>query len=438
MGIKKFLCLLIPELSNKYFLFIGFLIGSLFRKSIPGILSDYAFDLNKDKKDFAKEKQEKFFDIVCNILSDLLTGVIHYILIKSDYNNYRKNNNYNNDINDNIEINDNNEIINKKKRNRISLIFNDETSKTKLLYQIIFMISAIDFICQLCFYFGCHANKNIIKNKGISHPIDYLYSFLVIDIVARYIFSRLILKIYFNYHHYLSFILNIIVLLILFIIDLNCKIKNDRNERNYSVLFLIIFLLQYILYSLEDIINKVALIKLFIYPESLLFYKGIFSLAYFFVFVIFIFFLGDLELEINFDFKLLYKIIVRIVFILTNIVRSIYLVKVIDIFTSQHISFLKVLETIILFVYYYFDRLIKEKNEAKYKYAPKYFKNDSVIDLIEINAFLILLFSALIHNEIIIINCTKLKRSTKYFLSIEAELEKYGLLSKNTEISNID
>ena len=431
MAIKKILCLLIPELSNKYYLFIGFLFGSLLRKCIPGIFSDYIFKLNKKKKNFEQEKEEKFFEIVCNILSDLLTGVIHYYLIKNEKNNHHKNNNdnnYNNDINDVNDVNYINEIIGRKKSKRISFIFNDETIKTQLLYQIIFMISFIDFICQLCFYFGCHANRKNI-DKGKSHNIDYLYSFLVIDIVSRYIFSRLILNIHFYYHHYLSFILNFIVLLILFIVDLCIKMKE------YNIFCLLLFLIQYVLYSLEDIINKVALIKLFIYPESLLFYKGIFSLAYFFIFLVFLLLFGDLHIDIHFNIKLLYKILIKICFIIANIVRSIYLVKVIDIFSSQHISFLKVLETIILFVYYYLDYLYKEKNTGKY--VSNYFDTDSLIDLIEINAFLILLISALIHNEIIIVNCYKLKRNTKYFLSIEAELEKYGLLSKTTAISNI-
>ena len=424
MAIKKFLCLLIPELSNKYYLFIGFLIGSLLRKCIPGVLSDYVFELNKKKKNFEQEKEEKFFDIICNILSDLFTGVIHYILIKNENKNHKNSND--NDNND--DNNDINEIIDRTKSKRISFIFNDETIKPKLLYQIIFMISIIDFMCQLCFYFGCHANRINIDN-GNSHNIEYLYSFLVIDIVSRYIFSRLILNIHFYYHHYLSFILNFIVLLILFLVELS---KIDK----YKPLFLLLFLIQYVFYSLEDIVNKVALIKLFIYPESLLFYKGIFSLAYFFVFVLFLFLFGDLSIEIHFNIKLLYKIIVKIFFIIANIVRSIYLVKVIDIFSSQHISFLKVLETIIIFGYYYLDYSYKHRHTDKY--ISNYFDTDSSIDLIEINAFLILLISALIHNEIIIINCYKFKRNTKYFLSIEAELEKYGLLSKTTEISSIE
>ena len=134
--------------------------------------------------------------------------------------------------------------------------------------------------------------------------------------------------------------------------------------KHYQILFIILFLIQYFLYSLEDILNKIALIKLFIFPESLLFYKGVFSLIYFFIFVLCIFLFRDLEIHIQFNKKLLYRIIIRIIFIIANIIRSIYLVKVIDIFSSQHISFLKVLETIILFAYYYFDRMCKGKNDS--------------------------------------------------------------------------
>jgi hypothetical protein len=74
---------------------------------------------------------------------------------------------------------------------------------------------------------------------------------------------------------------------------------------------------------------------------------------------------------------------------------------------------------------------IKKKNIKIYKEVYNYleYKNDADpyleidIDLVEIIACLILLFISLIHNEIIIINCHKLKRNTKYYLTIVAELE---------------
>ena len=118
----------------------------------------------------------------------------------------------------------------------------------------------------------------------------------------------------------------------------------------YNLYFLILSFFQYVLYSLEDIINKIALIKLFIYPESLLFYKGLYSLIYFSIFTLFLAIFKDLKLNIEFNINLLYGIITRLFFIIVNLFRSVYLVKVIDFFSSQHISFLKVLETIFLFI----------------------------------------------------------------------------------------
>ena len=217
-----------------------------------------------------------------------MTGIIHYILIKKEKKIYDKEQN-----------NENNNAIQNKKyiksSLRIEFIFNDETRKTKLFHKIIFLISFIDFLCQLCFYFGCHTNKDIINDQEKKwHNIDYLYSFLVIDIIARYLFSILILKTNFYFHHYLSFLIDIIILLILFIIDIIYKM----NE--YNLYFLILSFFQYVLYSLEDIINKIALIKLFIHPESLLFYKGLYSLIYFSIFTLFLAIFKDLKLNIEF------------------------------------------------------------------------------------------------------------------------------------------
>ena len=419
MKIKKFFCFLIPELSNKYYLFIGFVIGSLCRKCIPGILSDYVLKTNKTKKNFEQEKRGKYYDILSNICSDLLVGIIHFILIKKEKETNKKE-------------------FKKEKSVKISFIFNDETHNKKLFFQLFFLLSIIDFFCELCFYYGCHTNKTIIDNEEKKlHKIDYLVSFLVVDIVARYIFSRIILNTNFYFHHYVSFFINVVILLIVFLVEFFYKMKE------YSIYFLLISFFQYILYSLEDIINKLILIKLYIYPESLLFYKGLFTFIYFILFTIFVAVFKDVKLYNDFNAKaFVSQLFIKLIYISFNILRSIFLVKVIDIFSSQHISFLKVLETISLFFYYYFDNIYK-KNNKKYSDIDDYFNNDDednytdLVDLVEIMSCFILLLSSLIHNEIIILNCYKLKRNTKYFLSIEANLENLGLLSKNTEIMSM-
>ena len=415
MKIKKLCCILIPELTNKYWLFILFIIGSLFRKMIPSILSDYIFKLRKTNIEYQEERREIFFDIICNVASDLFTGILHCISGKYTQ---KKPNKSKNEKKSNV---------NNKKELKIKFIFNDMKIKKLFKYKIIIVISIIDFICQILFFGNCTSKKkfNDEEKSNVLYNPDFLYSFLVIDIISRYIFSSLILKTYFYNHHYLSFVLNLIGLSILFYIDIRFKIKK------YTLIYILLIILQYILYSLEDIINKVALIDYFFTPEALLFYKGLFSFVYLSVFTLLLFFFDPIQFP-SFDKTLLSNIFCRLYYIVFNIIRSVFLVKVIEFFSSQHISFLRVLETIVLFIYYSIDS--KYKNSVLNKkdnnngnnnnnIYDNYFHLKLPYELIEVGAFIILLFSTLIHNEIIIINLKRYKTHTKYFMQIEAEEE---------------
>ena len=403
--------IIIPELSSKYSLFIFFIIGSLFRKMIPSALSDYVFKIKKSKIEFNVERKEIYLDIVCNIASDMLTGILHCISEK-----YKPKSKRNRKEE---------RLISKDKKNKkdLKLKYIVFYKRKNILYllKIIFIISLIDFICQILLFGNCiikrHKYFNINgKTETKIRNADHLYSFLVIDIVSRYLFSKLILNTNFYEHHYLSFFLNFIGLSILLYIDIYYKI------RDYYFVYIITIILQYILYSLEDIINKVALIYLFINPESLLFYKGLFSFVYLIFFTIILVIFDDFRLP-KFDRDFYANIICRLYFIVFNIIRSFYIVKVIDVFSSQHISFLRVFETIIIFIFYKFDSYYKKNNNERY-IIDNYFHLPLFCDFIEVGAFLILFFSALIHNEIIILNCHKFKKSTIYFLTIEAEKEK--------------
>ena len=62
MGIIKLFCILIPELSGKHWFFVFFIIGSIFRKMVPSVLSDYILKIRKKILNF-KRKEEKFFMI---------------------------------------------------------------------------------------------------------------------------------------------------------------------------------------------------------------------------------------------------------------------------------------------------------------------------------------------------------------------------------------
>lgn len=435
MRIKK-CCIIIPELSKKYWLFVFFIIGSLFRKMAPSCLSDYALKLKKNKIEFNEERREIYFDIVCNVASDLLTGILYYISKKFKPKKPKEN-----------KTKKKLESKNNKKNLEMELIVNTNRKKNiKFFVKILFAISFIDFICQILLFGNCiiqdvnYFNDNSDKKTTIHNP-DHLYSFLVIDIVSRYIFSLLILKTYFYSHHYLSFLLNFIATIFLLYTDLNFKISE------YSKIYVIMIILQYILYSLEDILNKVALNNLFINPEALLFYKGLFSSVYLFIFTIIAIIFFDLRLP-DFNKAFIANIICRTYFILFNIIRSYYIVKVIDVFSSQHISFLRVFETIILFIFYKCDSFCKKnitKNDPNTNIYDNYFDLSIIDDFIEAGAFLILFVSSLIHNEIIILNCEKFKKNTIYFLNIEADKEKpylilnsEGNLNDNNNDNSID
>ena len=426
MKIKNLFCILIPELSNKYWFFVLFVIGSLFRKMVPSVLSDYIFKIKKNNIKFEEERREIFFDIVCNIICDLLTGILHCLSEKYNPQSTKKRKKKT--------------LINNKKDLRVKYIYHERPNYKSNLLKHIFIISLIDFICQMLLFGNCIYEKSEYfndsnKSESIIRNDDYLYSFLVIDIISRYIFSCLLLKTYFYTHHYLSFTLNLIAIIIFFYIDIKFKFKE------YSIIYIIMIIIRYILYSLEDILNKLVLIYFFINPETLLFYKGIFSLIYLVIFTLSLIIFDKLNFpELNLIF--LANIFCRLYFIIFNIIRSIYIVKVIDVFSSQHISFLRVLETIFLFIFYkidskYKNAIISEKKDTNI--FDNYIHLETLYEWIEVGGFLILLFSTLIHNEIIILNCKRYKKYTLYFLKIEADNEKKNLnLNENSTIDIVD
>ena len=160
---------------------------------IPSLLSDYAFKINKKDIEFKEERREIYFDIVCNVLSDLLTGILHCIAEK----NRNKYKGKNNSINTNKE-----RLSTDKKDLQIKFIFNEEQTQKAYLFKMIFIISLIDFTCQLLFFGNCIIRKydyfNDSKKDNVLRNPEHLYSFLVIDIVSLYIFSLLIIISYFK------------------------------------------------------------------------------------------------------------------------------------------------------------------------------------------------------------------------------------------------
>ena len=106
--------------------------------------------------------------------------------------------------------------------------------------------------------------------------------------------------------------------------------------------------------------NKVAFTTIYIEPKTLIFYKGLFQLIVYFPIISSVFFIFHLHDFQDIGGFLLNELYLFLSFIPFNIVRTICLVNVIDRFTAQHMSFLKVSESIIIFIYYFVSG--EEKN----------------------------------------------------------------------------
>ena len=100
-------------------------------------------------------------------------------------------------------------------------------------------------------------------------------------------------------------------------------------------------------------------------------------------------------------------------------------------------SFLKVSEALILFIFYL---AIGEENKIFEIKLNQKINLDNIWSygayITQILAFIILLFSTLIHNEIIIVNIKKLKEKTEFFLGQDAHREQDSSYFSDTLFSN--
>ena len=384
---------------KKHWYFFLFILGSFLRLFSPDIL--ILIYKNKKKIDFSSREYnflmtQKYFEMIRTISSDLLIGIfhcIHKIRNKDDFSKTPQ------------------QTYNRNSQ-KIFFIFNDETSRVPTMYKIIFIISIIDIICQLLIPLKFILEKKVIDCSINNNPPYNLYSLLWFDIFARYLFSRWILKTYFYIHHYFSFFLNFIGLILITIVDLKTKIINEK----YDWLLIIISSLQVILYSFEDIMNKVAFRTLYILPNTLIFYKGLVQLFYFAIISVLFFTLIEDFNVFKENFHFLFELQHFICFVPFNIMRTIFLVKVIDSFSAQHMALLRISESVVIYIY----TLIKD------------FKEEGELCYLKIIGFTFLLISSLIHNELIIINQTKLKAKTEYYLDKDADKEQNSSFYSDT------
>ena len=280
---------------------------------------------------------------------------------------------------------------------------------TSRIIKLMIVISIFDF-------FGKYSNVtfNIIlaKTNYVFKKIK-LNALSVINIIAIYILSILILHSPFYRHHYLSLSINLIFLVALVVID-QMKIFSD-DKWKIQILYTLLRLLNTIFYSFEDVYGKVLLSIESISPYTLLFYRGIivgfitlvFSIVFIFVDI------PDENGENSVVFTRFWKVyenklgILHVIGVaLINFIFNLHIYFIIDKFSPTHYAMATMIDSFGSLIISIFDRNIE---------ISEFF--------LRLALCLVLVFAGLIYNEIIILNFCGLQKFTKLFMEKEARAD---------------
>ena len=289
----------------------------------------------------------------------------------------------------------------KKKKIKINygLIYND-LSIRKHKYFYLFLISILEFIARSTDLLYLLILKKFPIRPG---EINWLIS---VDIFTRILFSNLILKNKIYNHHIFSLILIVIGLCSMSI----CAFKAIKEEELDSWPYFLFIAGKYIVLPLEDVINKLLLTNEFLLPHYLMLWRGCFNFFMLIILATTLLVLGQVKFiyfsQFKTDIEIFLQILMKILFTIFSFSKAFCLLKVIDIFSPQHVAFLNTAFTLY--------QLIKCRTKA----------DDNII-LTAIDGFflIIIIFATLVFNEMLIINICGLNKYTKNELIIKEHQE---------------
>jgi len=210
------------------------------------------------------------------------------------------------------------------------------------------------------------------------------------------------LNIYFYRHHYLSFGINIFCLLFLSIIDIISIKEEDKNDILNLLIFLFVNLFRNVIFSFQDVIGKKALDEEFLSPYSLIFYKGVFKAIMLIIISIPFFFVsinGHFVIkEIRDIFIGPIDILRYTVYIIINLSYNIFLWIIIDKYNPNYLAVANIIDVYCPLLY----TLFFDTGSINWNFYVEFSTN------------IILVFGALIHNEIILISYCGLDEYTKF------------------------
>ena len=379
---------------NGYYFIIGFWVADLIRAIIEFCLNIIEKGKNNENKN---EAEIDLLELICLNISDIFAG---FLVLNTNY------------ILSEI-AKEKNEQCDKKKfertysENSIDLIYKETEIEIKGKF-LIFLASVLDFFARSVFLI-----YSLIMIKGQENgykklkewEIDFLILF---DILSRVIFSKIFSKTKLYKHHFFSVIICIIGFIFMSTLDIFSISKN--NSKN--LIYLLFVLPKYILFPLEDVINESIFRKNFIFPQKLMFIRGI--LEFFIIFVLCLILVLSRKIEFNKFFienNLSLQIIFRLFFIIVSFFRTFFLMKVIYLYNSQYVSFLIIVFSFINFWKSFFS---PRDEDAE----------NQILKIFQTIPLIIVFFGTLIYNEILIVNIWGLNENTKKNILIKEEIDR--------------
>ena len=367
-------------------------------------LGEYLFE---DIFDSESNIATPFFNVYIYIMSDFLS-IIPHLIIK-------------------VRSRSKNSLISQStfsSNNTLKYIYNDQNSEIvrKGLINIL-LLATTDYIAQISFVF-----YYIVKEE-YKLDVEYLNlnSLFIFNIIFLILLSKLLLHSQFYRHHYFSSIIILLCLLVIVILDLIEIFNKKEGNKLLSFIYLILRIFKTFLYSFEDVLGKIILLKQNFTVYSLLLSKSIIQIILSIIVSISFIFIkikddknneNNIYVMIRKIFENKINILRYIIYIIICFFYNIFCWQIIDKFSPNHFWLAQVFEGFGLLIV----SLIK----------GGYFNLDSGLRLI---MYLLLIILACIYNEFLIVNICDLGNDTKLFLKLKEEED---LLLSNNETDNIN
>lgn len=379
---SKFNLIILSKPDSKFFYLIVFILASLLRRLIPIIIDNKTTLITEGDlqiKDYNHNINSCYFDLLSNYIGDILAGIMTLI----------------------------NKLISKFKTTTTEAKEREKDMKKKSLFYLS-IIAVIDIIAQLCLFLF---SKVISPYKLLDNEIiknEYLYFVVSIDIFSRYIFSRIFLQSYFYKHHIVSIVLTFIGFIPLIIKNLlditTCDDNKNILKNGDAFMYLILFIYMTIIYSLEDVFNKLCFNQSILEPYDLMFYKALIQTILVIPLTIYVCVDNNLFDYINNNISFV-RVFYRFSFIIFNIFRTWSLLNIIRLVDPNLLSVLKSSEFAVLFIFLSIYNVMDNNG----------IKMDITFYICGGICCIFSLLGSFIHNELIIINKFGLLKCTKYY-----------------------